>query len=143
MRKAATDPECPDWHELAVVLVDDEQIRHVKQEYFGRGEVTDVVSVSYDPVPGDPDGCDADIVVNVQQADREGAARAGADWSRDHELALYIAHGCDHLCGGRDDDKAGHDAMRRRELTWLWDLFPEGSVRLFENEGVDPGEDTA
>lgn len=134
MSLAASDRDCTEWNDLTVVLVDDEMIRQVKHDHFGRLEVTDVVSVSYDALPGECTGRDADIVVNVQQALREGEARGRqGDWSCDWELALYMAHGCDHLCGGRDDDSRGRAAMRRREMKWLHELFAEdGPDRLIE-----------
>ncbi|MBQ3810327.1 MAG: hypothetical protein II839_05855, partial [Kiritimatiellae bacterium] len=40
-------------------------------------------------------------------------------WNADAELALYLAHGFDHLAGSDDATAAGYRAMRRRELRWL------------------------
>ena len=40
----------------------------------------------------------------------------------DRELALYLAHGCDHLTGADDATPAGRARMRRRELGWLREL---------------------
>jgi len=37
----------------------------------------------------------------------------------DRELALYLAHGCDHLAGADDATPRQRAAMRRRELRWL------------------------
>jgi ssRNA-specific RNase YbeY (16S rRNA maturation enzyme) len=41
------------------------------------------------------------------------------------ELALYIAHGFDHLSGADDDTPARRAAMRRTEMRWLAGLQPE------------------
>lgn len=47
---------------------------------------------------------------------------AAGEWSADMELALYIAHGCDHLNDSEDSSDAGRLAMRLRELGWLKQL---------------------
>ena len=106
------------WNEIAVILTDDRGIVPLNQAFLAKAEVTDVISFQYEPVPGDGDLRCGDIVVNVEQALRRGRpSRSMAKPSR--ELALYIAHGCDHLTGGTDDDPAGVRRMRRRELRWL------------------------
>ncbi len=46
-------------------------------------------------------------------------------WSADLELALYVAHGFDHLAGSDDSTAAGYRAMRHRELKWLAKAFPD------------------
>jgi ssRNA-specific RNase YbeY (16S rRNA maturation enzyme) len=52
---------------------------------------------------------------------REGPQHDGAD----AELALYIAHGFDHLSGADDNTPARRAAMRRTEMRWLAALQPE------------------
>ena len=58
-----------------------------------------------------------EIIVNAERAWLAGSRRRG--WSPSRELALYIAHGCDHLNDERDTTPAGRRRMRRRELHWL------------------------
>ena len=96
------------------MLTDDALITRVNKKYFDKSDVTDVISFRYDPMPGEDAGYSGEIVVNVQQARRN--PRCG-DESR--ELALYIAHGCDHLSGESDLTPQGYRRMRRRELRWL------------------------
>jgi rRNA maturation RNase YbeY len=106
------------WSQVYIHLVDDEGIRAAHQQYFGRDSVTDVISQSYHPLPGEA-GSTGEIVVNLQQALR---ARQTATWSAGKELALYIAHGIDHLHGATDDTASEYHRMRRRELRWIQKL---------------------
>jgi rRNA maturation RNase YbeY len=108
------------WTNLTVLIADDSGARIVKTRCFGRSVATDVVAAAYRPVPCDePSGWTADIVINAERAAK--AARYSGTWSPAKELALYLAHGVDHLCGGRDNTAKGRQAMRRRELRWLRD----------------------
>ena len=123
-----------EWKEISVVLTDDEGIKLLNHRYLGRHESTDVISFLYEPIPGEGDLHSAEIVVNVQCAASAIRAAARSDKTKprptsnrranevgniSRELALYIAHGCDHLAGGNDSDRTGHLQMRRRELRWL------------------------
>jgi rRNA maturation RNase YbeY len=110
-RVQALDP-LRQWGELSLVFTDDAGIRPLNRVYFNDPGVTDVISFCYDPVPGDDDRITGEIVVNVERA----AAR-GPRASR--ELALYLAHGCDHLTGADDQTPPARTRMRRRELRWL------------------------
>jgi rRNA maturation RNase YbeY len=105
------------WRELTLYLLDDEGIAAVNRAVHGIDALTDVISQRYDPVPGELPGLYGEIFVNVQCACREALSRA--EWSSDRELALYIAHGCDHLNDCEDATEEGCRAMRRRELAWL------------------------
>jgi rRNA maturation RNase YbeY len=105
------------WNEVSLVLEDDAGIRKLNRTCFGIAEPTDVLCFRFDPIPGEPRGPSAEIVVNVECALREG--RALPRRTPSSELALYVAHACDHLAGGRDDTPAGRARMRRRELRWL------------------------
>lgn len=105
-----------EWGEVSVVLVDDRGSRVINRSHLGHDYATDVISFNFAPVPGETgSGACGEIIVNAEQACRLGARYGGAD----HELALYIAHGCDHLAGGEDRTPAERQRMRRRELRWL------------------------
>lgn len=103
------------WKELALVLTDDAGIRKIKRQFFDVDGATDVISFSLLPQPVDGKRRTAEIVVNVERAGLEGGKRKGFG----HELALYLAHGCDHLAGYNDRTIKGRKKMRRRELCWL------------------------
>jgi len=74
-----------------------------------------VVSQMYEGIPGVV-GATGEMVVNAERAREEGAKRDGGTA---RELALYVAHGFDHLAGADDDTPARRRAMRRRETRWL------------------------
>lgn len=114
------DPQT-DWGEVSIVLTDDAGITQPNREFFGKNRPTDVISFRYDPVPGEEDGAAGDLIVNAECALREGPAHDGAD----AELALYIAHGFDHLSGAEDDTPQKRAAMRRTEKRWLAALQSE------------------
>jgi probable rRNA maturation factor len=103
------------WGDISVVLTNDEGITKPNREFFGKNRPTDVISFRYDPIPGEKEGATGDLIVNVECALREGPAHDGAD----AELALYIAHGFDHLSGADDDTPAKRASMRRTEKRWL------------------------
>ncbi len=109
------------WRELTVILADDAAIDPINRAVMGHAGATDVITQRYEAVPGEPSGLVGDLVINVEQAWRVGTrlARTRSAWSPAHELALYLAHGCDHLAGAEDDTPAGRVRMRRRERRWL------------------------
>lgn len=96
----------PDWRSLSVALLDDAGMTALNREYFSRNRSTDVISFAYGRGIGE-------IFVNVERALRHRAPS--------RELALYLAHGCDHLSGATDDTPAQRARMLRRERRWLRD----------------------
>jgi probable rRNA maturation factor len=111
--ESATAPER--WSEVCIVLVDDAGITRINREYFGKNRPTDVISFRYDPVPGENTAWSGDLMINVDRAVQVGPEHKGIDY----ELALYIAHGFDHLGGAEDDTDAKRKKMRRTETAWL------------------------
>jgi probable rRNA maturation factor len=109
------------WGEVSVVLTDDEGITQTNREFFAKNRPTDVISFRYDPIPGEEAEATGDLIVNVECALREGPAHDGAD----AELALYIAHGFNHLSGADDNTPQKRAAMRRTEKRWLEALQTE------------------
>ncbi|QBG46350.1 rRNA maturation RNase YbeY [Verrucomicrobia bacterium S94] len=116
------------WNEVCVVLTDDEGIVPANKEYFGKERPTDVISFRYDPVPGEDEGYTGDLIVNVDRAVQRGSEEKGADY----ELALYIAHGFDHLSGAEDDTPEKKKAMLDTETAWLEEIGTEALSNLFE-----------
>lgn len=111
------------WSEISLLLTNDTGIRPLKKAYFDLDEATDVLSVRYDLLPGETE-CTGEIIVNVQRAVDLGPTHGGSS----HELALYLAHGCDHLCGEDDATEDGHKQMRQRELQWLKTAGDDGLI---------------
>ena len=102
---------------MTVILVDDAGMEPLNLQIMRHKGSTDVITQRYEPLPGEPDGVHGELLVNVERAWQVGAQRRG--WSAAQELALYIAHGCDHLNDEDDATPAGRQRMRRRELRWL------------------------
>ena len=102
------------WSELSVLFCDDEAITQLKQQYFGLNEATDVISFRYDPLPGET-GLTGEVIINVEQALRIGPQHDGIP----SELALYLAHGCDHLTGAEDKTDEGRRQMHDRDRAWV------------------------
>lgn len=101
--------------EVCVILAGNASTRGINRQLFDSPDTTDVMSLRYDPSPGTGGMCSGEVVVNVERAIEEGPRRGGAD----RELALYVAHGIDHLSGEEDGSARGYARMRRRELRWL------------------------
>lgn len=94
----------------------------VNRACFGKHRTTDVISLAYADDAGGPVGPSAEIFVNVELAVR----RAGRGPAGQKELALYLAHGLDHLAGATDRTPRQRRAMLRREGAWLRAAASEG-----------------
>lgn len=113
------------WRDVSIVLAGDRQIRDLNREHLGHDYVTDVISFSFDAIPGESGVLrDGELVVGVELACRLGPRYGGAA----RELALYIAHGLDHLAGADDQTPAERQRMRRRELRWLKSAAGRGLI---------------
>ena len=126
----------PDFASLDVLLVGERASAAAHRAANGAEGATDVITLPYAATPLAP--ARAELVVCPAVALRAAAARDPATllpeerrlaWSADLELALYLAHGLDHLAGSSDAIAAGYRAMRLRELRWLAALGP--APRLF------------
>jgi rRNA maturation RNase YbeY len=103
------------WGEISLVLTDDAGISRINRLYLDREHVTDVIAVAEpaQPFAGERGDYTGEIFVNVQRAREVGRAQV------DRELALYLAHACDHLSGAADATPPARRRMRTRELRWL------------------------
>jgi len=135
--KAARQSPPVDNTAIDLILLDDASITTVNEACFRQSTPTDVISCSYDAMPGMGDARAADIFVNVERAVAEGHARSdpSGKWSPGRELALYIAHGCDHLAGAEDRTAEERRRMRSRELRWLREAAQRGLS--FDLVGMD------
>ncbi len=109
----------PDKLLVEIALLDDEAMCRANREFFGKSGTTDVITLYYPSVnpailPA------ADILVNLDLALVEsGGALRSRNWNPACELALYVAHGCDHLCGADDHLPAARRRMLARERRWV------------------------
>ena len=103
------------WGGLTAILVDDAAIRRCNRAVFRRDEATDVITQAYAPATlAAADARDGEMVVNAQRARELGPSHGGAA----RELALYLAHGVDHLTDADDTEPLWRRRMRRREQSW-------------------------
>lgn len=127
MKKArALNPECT-MDTVSLHIVGDEEMETVNQTIFNREGSTDVITLTYDSIPGDENGREGDLFINAELAIR---TESSTRWSPRHELALYLAHACDHLHGAEDDTDAGRKVMIDRETAWVSEAATLGLLEM-------------
>jgi len=110
------------WGDITLVLSNDDGIHAVNRAFLNHDYPTDVISFSYSSIPGESGAVAGEIVVNVELARRLGKRFGGET----RELALYMAHGCDHLAGADDATVPQRRCMRSRELRWVKEAEEQG-----------------
>lgn len=103
-----------EFDEILLAISDNAGIIRVNRSVFGKSSATDVIALSYPALPGQAAGR-AEMFVNVEPALRKAGRRGGPEC----ELALYVAHGCDHLAGGEDYTPEQRRRMLQRERRWV------------------------
>ncbi len=102
--------------ELQVVMVSDSTLAEMHGRFLDDDSPTDVMAFDL----GDEDeGPNGEVYVSVDCARRVSALRAG---TLDRELALYVVHGCLHLCGYDDHEEQDRTRMRAAESLVLGNL---------------------
>ena len=114
--QAWSRPQHP-WRALTIHLLHDPLSARVNADILGHEGPTDVITQAYDPLPGEPPGLLGELYVNLDVALRTSQRLRTTTF--EEEVVLYIAHGCDHLCGSDDATPAQRAAMRRRDLRWM------------------------
>ncbi|MBL4886124.1 MAG: rRNA maturation RNase YbeY [Planctomycetaceae bacterium] len=104
--------------EISVVIVDNETIHNVNNEFLQHDFPTDVITFpmcelsevsQLQPLEGE-------IVISAEMA-QEIAQTVG--WQTMDEIALYLIHGLLHLCGFDDLNEPDQLAMRQQEHAML------------------------
>jgi probable rRNA maturation factor len=98
---------------VAVVFVADAELARLHARHLGDPRPTDVMAFELGEEGGGPGG---ELYVSVERARAEARARALAP---EGELALYVVHGCLHLCGHDDHAPRARARMRAAERTVL------------------------
>ncbi len=94
---------------LELVLVSDEALAELHEQFLSDASPTDVMAFDL----GDEDeGPSGEVYVSVDCALRISRARGV---SIERELALYVVHGCLHLCGFDDHEELERAEMRAAE----------------------------
>jgi rRNA maturation RNase YbeY len=104
-----------DWAEVSIVVTDDAGISEINERFLKHRGPTDVITFTLPPIPGETKKR-GEVYVNIERANAEAKRRR---IEAAHELAFYIAHGFDHLCGFDDRTPAMRARMHRREREWL------------------------
>ncbi len=109
-----------------MVFVDDKTLAGMHKRWLGDRRQTDVISFDLSGEGGGPVG---ELYISVQRA----IAQAGLRGVRvERELALYIVHGCLHLCGHDDKAVRARRSMRAAEREVLALLGFEDDPTPFE-----------
>lgn len=103
------------WDEITIILTDHENMISLNSKYFKKKTTTDVISFTYNPIPGEKQLLGGDIVINLDMVMEEGKKRNNINF----ELAFYIAHGFDHLSGYDDNTPIKRKKMHDREKKWI------------------------
>lgn len=102
---------------VSLGVVGDAEIQRVNREFLDHDWETDVIAFDLaDDASGAPDDLDGEILVNAQQAAREGATRRHGP---EAELLFYVAHGLLHLLGYDDASPEDRQDMHARQATYL------------------------
>lgn len=92
-----------------MVIVTDEAIHQLNQQWRGKDKPTDVLSWPQSE-PDEPlSAYLGDVVISRDTAERQAAARG---WALEDELALLLVHGILHLLGHEDDTEEGSEKMK-------------------------------
>lgn len=119
------------WAEIDIVLLNDAEMTEANRQCLDHEGSTDVITLAYRPMSKQA-GWRGEILINLDLAHRLGRRHGGAG----HELALYIAHGMDHLSDAHDRTPDEQRRMRRRELRWRAAAFHAGGLRGLEQWGT-------
>lgn len=95
-----------------VLLVGDEAMDAAHRRFMDIAGTTDVMSFPAHDESDAQAAVEADLIVCVDVAAREAAARGH---SRDREILLYAVHGALHACGYRDDTPESALAIHAEE----------------------------
>jgi probable rRNA maturation factor len=105
---------------VSVVLVSDRELARLHGRYLGDPAPTDVLAFDLGGEGAERGAPAGELYVSVERARAVARERGLAP---DRELALYVVHGCLHLCGFDDRRPRARARMRAAErevLERLW-----------------------
>ena len=108
---------------LEIAIIDAVEMKRQHKQWMGDDSVTDVLTFDLRDRPRGP--IEGQILVCKDVAKKR--AGPGGDWKR--ELALYVVHGCLHLCGYDDHTPRDFAKLHAREDEILESI---GLGRVFE-----------
>jgi probable rRNA maturation factor len=112
--RAVLDGEGVAAAKVTLAFLDNTAIHTLNKRHLDHDEPTDVLTFPYSG-PG-AKKLEGDIAIGVEVAKAQAAERGHAV---NTELALYVIHGCLHLCDYDDQTDRGAVEMRRKEREYL------------------------
>jgi rRNA maturation RNase YbeY len=103
------------YHNVNILLVNDEKIKSYKLAFFDKNETTDVIAIPHSSTPAST-LLSADIIISIETTLREAKKR---NIAFEEEFALYLAHAIDHLTGATDSTTKKRNVMLKREKSWV------------------------
>lgn len=121
------------WAEMDILLLGETAMAEANRQFLRHTGTTDVITLVYRPMSKE-DGWRGEVLINLDLARRLGSRHGGAG----RELALYLAHGMNHLSGAHDRTPAERRRMRQRDLRWRAEAFSAGGLHGLERWGASP-----
>lgn len=97
--------------DITIAFVSDRKIRELNNEFRGKNSTTDVLSFPFEADAFDDENPLGDIVISLEQAQRQAAEN---NLTLELEVKQLILHGILHLCGYDHETDSGE--MNRLEL---------------------------
>ena len=110
VRHALSLEGASDAWEITVVLVDDDELSQLHEQFMGLADPTDIMTFP----AGDDEEREAggDLVISVERAAQQGPEHG---LSGVEEVAFLVVHGLLHLCGWNDDSDDDRRLMLERQ----------------------------
>jgi len=108
----------PTTTELAIYIVDDDEMTRLNETYLRHKGSTDVLTFNY-AVPGANGKLNGEVFVCSEVAVRQ-ARRFRTTWQS--ELVRYVVHGILHLMGYDDHSSRDRRRMKKEENRWVREL---------------------
>lgn len=114
--------------ELSIALVGDQEMRPLNAKYRKKNKTTDVLSFPADPLMPTKVGLLGDVIISVEQAERQAKERK---ISLKIEMVILLIHGILHLLG-YDHERSQRQAkiMATLEQKLLHHLCERGLIKL-------------
>lgn len=102
--------------EIELILIHDDEMAQINQEFRGINKTTDVLSFPSDPFPNAPLGS---IVISV---DKVQSVAKELEHSEEDEIALLFIHGMLHLLGMDHETDSGEMRLKEESLINTFNL---------------------
>ncbi|MHC2070329.1 rRNA maturation RNase YbeY [Bremerella sp. T1] len=119
--------------EVGIAVVDNTEIHEFNNRFLQHDYPTDVITFPMD----DDDGfLSGEIMISAEYAAEEAQQHG---WTAEHEMTLYVVHGCLHLTGYDDHSDEDRAEMRRLEKHYLAKLGIEYAAQASETSSPNSG----